>query len=144
MDKLFELYLKLRELGHPTYLADGAVQPIPCSCLKDEVNAMVHETQLLVTKWTQQVSELRSCYTWLLYFSVPRMLQLYQLINSTGLSDGEKVDRIVHEVSFLTVSQPEEIERLRQGVEVSRESHLHITNLLLLCLYIFIKNEFCV
>ena len=117
--KLFELYVKLRELGHPQYLTDDAILPMYCSSLKDQVDTMVQETRLKLTKWTQQVSELRSSYKWLLYFSVPRMLQLHQLVHCAALGQAEMVDRIVHEVSFLTVSQPREVERLRQGVMVS-------------------------
>lgn len=83
--------------------------------LKEEVVAMVPDTQLLVTKWTHEVSDLRSLYTWLLYFSVPKMLQLYQLIRAPGAG---QVDSIVHEVSFLAVSQSTEREELREGVQV--------------------------
>lgn len=120
VNKLFELYLKLRELGHPIYLSEDSIPSIPCSRPREAVNATVQDTQLLLTRWTQQVAELRACYSWLLYLSVPRMLQLHQLLlGPADLGLGERVDRIVHEVSFLAASRPEEIERLRQGVEVS-------------------------
>ena len=119
MSKLLELYLKLKELGHPHYISERTIEipSIPCSRRKEEVDVKVQEMQLLVTKWNQEVSHLRASYTWLLYFSLPKILQLNQLIQLEG-ADTEKVDRIVHEVSFLAISQPLEREKLSEGVKV--------------------------
>ena len=79
---------------------------------------MVQDTQQAVTEWSQQISELRNQYTWLLYFSIPRMLKLYMLMHSEELEKTEKVDKIVCEVSFLATNQQTEREKLRLGVEV--------------------------
>lgn len=62
---------------------------------------MVQEMHTSVTKWKQEVSNLRVDYTWLLYFSVPKILLLYDLITSSP-SEAEK---IIQEVSFLTASR---------------------------------------
>ena len=102
INKLFELYLKLREQGHPDYLSEGKVPSIPCSKPTEDVNATVQDTQLVVTKWTQQMAELHDNYPWLLFFSIPRMLQLYWLIHSKE----RQVDKIFREVSFLIINQP--------------------------------------
>jgi hypothetical protein len=118
VSKLLELYLKLRELGHPLFLAEGYIQPIPCSMSKREVDGEVQQMQLLVTRWNHEVSDLRARYTWLLYFSVPKMLRLYHLIHSPREEMEVKVKMIVHEVSFLVKSQPEERTELAEGVEV--------------------------
>ena len=124
---MLELYLKLKELGHPHYISEGAIEipSIPCSNHKEEVDVKVQEIQLLVTKWNHEVSHLRASYTWLLYFSMPKILQLNQLIQLEG-TDPEKVDRIVHEVSFLTISQPLEREKLSEGVKVCEDSRYNL------------------
>lgn len=116
---LFELYLKLNELGHPDYITVNQIPPIPCSNTKESMESIVEQTQLSITEWSKEVSHLRTQYTWLLYFSVPKMLLLYWLIRSS--CQGEKMlDEIVHEVSFLMINQPEEREKLSKAVLVSR------------------------
>lgn len=113
--KLFELYLKLKEQGHPDFISEAKVpKPIPCSTPTEDVNAMVQDTQLTVSNWTREVTKLRSDYPWLLFFSIPRMLQLYKLINSHE----REVDKIVHEVSFLAANQPKGREKLWNSVQV--------------------------
>jgi hypothetical protein len=78
---------------------------------------VVQEAQLLVTKWNHEVSDLQDCYTWLLYFSISKILQLHELIYT---SEEEKVDdKIVHEVSFLMSGQAEEREKIQTKIEVS-------------------------
>lgn len=118
MSKLFELYVKLRELGHPNYLHEGRIPPIPCSSSKADVDRMVQDTQQLVTTWTHDVSNLRNQYPWLLYFSVPKLLHLYSLIMSTQLEGDDKIDRLLHEISFLAVTHRAETSKLRQGIQV--------------------------
>lgn len=118
--KLLELYLELHELGHPDYLTGGKVNSVPCSMPKEGMNNEVQRTQLLITEWNHEVSELQARYTWLLYFSVPKMLLLYHLICSSGI-EGENVDKIVHEVSILMINEPTEREKLMEGTLVSGE-----------------------
>lgn len=121
--KLFELYLKLRELGHPSYLLKGDIPPISCSIVKETADKMVQQTQQAVTEWTEEVTELRNRYPWLLYFSIPRMLQLYKLILPTSVSRKETEKKIVHEVSFLATSNRTERKKLRNGVQVCHNGH---------------------
>ncbi len=119
MHKLFELYLKLRELGHPEFLSEGRVSPIPCSRRKEEVDRTVQETQQQVTAWTRQVSDLCNQFPWLLYFSVPKMLRLYGFLTSPDLHGDDKVDRLLHEISFLAITNTAETQNLRRGIQVS-------------------------
>ena len=121
VSKLFELYLKLRELGHPGYLSEGRIPPIPCSRRKEEVDRMVQDTQQLVNTWTLEVTNLRDRYSWLLYLSVPKMLRVYELVTGTApdLQGEEVVDRLLHEVSFLAVTNSAEIQKLRRRILVS-------------------------
>ena len=67
---------------------------------------------MAVLKWSQKVSDLRSQYPWLLYFSISRMLHLYDLIQT------RKEDEILREVSFLADSKPKEREKLREKINV--------------------------
>lgn len=132
--KLFELYLKLHELGYPEYLTADKIPMITCSHTKESMEREVQETQLLITEWNGKVSNLRAKYTWLLYFSVPKMMLLYDLIHSSCQGE-ERTDEIVHEVSFLMTNQLEDTVKLRRGREVkvyTRGNHaLHYTNSLL-------------
>ena len=118
VSKLFELYMKLRELGHPDFLHEGCIPPVPCSSHKDQVDRMVQDTQKLVTTWTHEVSNLRNEYTWLIYFSMPKMLHLYGFIMSVRLEGDDKIDRLLHEISFLAVTHTAETSKLRQGIQV--------------------------
>lgn len=110
VQKLFQLHLKLKKLGDTTYLSVGT---IPCSTHGDEVDARVKKIQGDVIKWAQRVAELRDQYPWLLYFSIPRILRLYQLICSN------EVDKIIHDVSFLTDNKPADRKRLKKTIKVS-------------------------
>ena len=115
--KLFELYLKLRELGHPKYSSKDGTQPIPCSMSIEDANILTQETEQALDAWTSEVAELCDKYPWLLYFSVPRMLQLYRLIVPTASDDAIEL-RIVHEVSFLNINRPAAGEEMKQWVQV--------------------------
>lgn len=117
MSEILELYIKLNELGHPRYHTESSLPPISCSEDKEKVDIRVFEVQNAVEEWEQEVSELRSQYAWLLYFSIPKMLLLFKLLKSRSQS----IDAIVHEVSFIVYNQKVETTELRQGVLVSFE-----------------------
>ena len=115
--KLFDLYLKLRELGHPKYSSKDSTQPIPCSMSIEDANILTQETKQALDAWTHEAAELRTNYSWLLYFSIPRMLRLYRLIVPTA-SDEDIEMKIIHEVSFLNISHPAAGEEMKQWVQV--------------------------
>lgn len=101
LSKLLELYLKLRELGHPDYTISKRREfSIKCSKFKMDVDILVQDMHTEVTKWKEDVSNLRTEYEWLLYFSVPKILLLYDLITSPN-----GAEKIIQEVSFLTDSK---------------------------------------
>lgn len=105
-------------MGNSTYLSEATIPHIPCATKNEEVEAKVEEMQNAVTQWTEKVSELRNCYSWLLYYSIPKMMKLYQLIHSDAFPKYEKVARIVQDVSFLVDNMPEQREKLKIGVKV--------------------------
>lgn len=107
--------MKLNELGHPDYLTESSLPPVLCSEHKENVHLEVLRMQEFVADWKLKVSKLQSRYTWLLYFSIPKMLLFYKQINSSS----KDIDTIVHEVSFIVYNQKIERTQLRQGVLVS-------------------------
>lgn len=115
MYKLLELCIKLNELGHPHYLTTSSLPPIYCSEKEEDMCIRVFEMQRAVEECLREVSELRSRYTWLLYFSIPKMLLLHKQIHSPS----RDIDVIVHEISYIVYNQKIEITELRQGVLVS-------------------------
>lgn len=78
---------------------------------------MVQEAQQVLNKWTQEISELRNRYPWLLYFSIPKVFRLFHLICS---SDAQKEDKIVHQVSYLAINLPAGRKKLKDSVKVRR------------------------
>lgn len=103
-------------MGHPDYLPEGGISPIQCAIKEMELDKIVEETKDLSNKWSADISELQSTYTWLLYFSIPKMLQLYNLIFSSH-ERIYKLNKIFHEISFL-FSQNSVAEGLRNDIEV--------------------------
>lgn len=56
---------------------------------------------MMLTRWMQHVDELRNQYHWLLFFSVPKMLLLYHLLQEENSNPWA----IVHEISFLCYNE---------------------------------------
>ena len=110
--KMLELYQKLRELGHPDYLSKEGITFIPCSKCKDDLEKLVSDTEILIKEWTDEVSELRSRYNWLLFFSIPKILNVYKMVCS------KNVDAIFHEVSFLTPNNAIKRDTVREELKV--------------------------
>ena len=63
----------------------------------------------------QHVNELRSQYHWLLFFSVPKLLLLYRLLQEKKIN----VEAIVHEISFLCSNEQASWKNAHDLVEVS-------------------------
>ena len=106
--------MKLNELGHPGYLTDSSLSPIFCSEPKDKLHIQVLQVQEEVEEWKVEVSKLRAQHSWLLYFSIPKMLLLHKQITSSS----PDIDAIVHEVSFIVYNQKIGRTKLRRGVIV--------------------------
>ena len=64
----------------------------------------------------QHVDELRSQYDWLLFFSVPKLLILYHMLQAQN----PNVGAIVHEISFLFSNEQAAWDNAQKSVEVSR------------------------
>jgi len=70
---------------------------------------------MMLTEWTEHVDELRNQYHWLLFFSVPKILCLYHLLQEKK----PNVEAIVHEISFLCRNDQAVWENAQVVVEVS-------------------------
>lgn len=96
----------------------------------------VADTESQLTAWASTVTKLRSKYDWLLFFSVPKQLLLYQLIHKWDEENTEEcVDMIVKEVMFLVTNDPMTRQELRERIEVTEYTHCAVwrilTNLIL-------------
>ena len=69
----------------------------------------------MLATWLQSVDELRTEYDWLLFFSVPKLLTLYHLLQA----EDPNLETIVHEISFLCSNEQAAWKDVCMKVEVS-------------------------
>ena len=67
------------------------------------------------TTWVNRVDELRNQYKWLMFFSIPKMLLLYNLL----IAKDPNLKAIVHEISFLCCNDQAVWQSVQVAVEVS-------------------------
>ena len=73
----------------------------------------------MLTEWTFELSQLQSRYHWLLYFNMPKLLRLYNLLhNPQDMDRTERSERILHEIYFLTTDSSAERQNLLNLVKV--------------------------
>ena len=117
--KLLELYVKLRELGYIQYINEGNIGPaLSCQFTTEDIEERIRETEVILTTWTHEVANLRKEFSWLLFFSVPKLLRLYRLLSKEQENMGVHLKRIVHEISFLCKNNAEARKRMKTKVEV--------------------------
>ena len=75
----------------------------------------VNEVSKSVVAWEEQMAELRSEYEQLLYFSVPKLLHLYQNLTVSEPS----LESIMHDVGFLFENTPSVQAQLKLAIQVS-------------------------
>ena len=66
-------------------------------------------------RWEKEVSQLRSNYEQLLFFTIPKLLHLYHMISA----DEPDIEGVVQEVGFLFQNQPHVRQKLKKSVQVS-------------------------
>ena len=103
--------MKLGEQGHPNYMYSVTLPAIPCNT-PETVDNLLQDTQQADAMWSHRINELRDEYMWLVFFSIPRVLQLANVLRK------EKLIVIVNEVSFLTTNQPWVRKKLQQKIKV--------------------------
>ena len=87
---------------------------IPCNT-PEMADNLLQDTQQADTKWSRRINELRDEYRWLVFFSIPRVLQLADVLKR------EQLNLIVNEVSFLANNQPSVRDTLCQNIKVIDE-----------------------
>ena len=82
--------------------------------------SQVADTESRLTVWESGVTKLRAQHHWMLFFSVPKQLHLYRLIQQWEEENMEEcVDMLVQEVMFLVPNNPTARQGLRENIEVS-------------------------
>ena len=82
--------------------------------------SQVADTESLLTTWARSVTKLRSQHQWLLFFSVPKQLLLFQLIQQLEEGREEEIaDQVVKEVMFLVTNDPRARDKIKDSVLVS-------------------------
>lgn len=74
----------------------------------------VNEACRTLVGWEEQMAELRSEYEQLLYFSVPKLLHLYQNL----IAPEPSPESIMHDVGFLFENTPSVQAQLKQTIQV--------------------------
>ena len=75
----------------------------------------VQSLEATFNDWTTKVVDLRQHYTWLLFFSVPKILHLYSLVEELSVD----LDAIVREILFLFENDLLVRQKLKPVVQVS-------------------------
>ena len=160
-NKLLELHIQLKDLGHPKYVKPVETRILECKTHLDKADGEVHmfmyvvfvstytyaslpmvhmysslgfphsqkhtfspsqvaDTESLLTAWARSVTKLRSQHQWLLFFSVPKQLLLFQLIQQLEEGREEEIaDQVVKEVMFLVTNDPRARDKIKDSVLVS-------------------------
>lgn len=82
----------------------------------------VNEVSKSMIAWEEQMAELRSEYEQLLYFSVPKLLHLYQNLTVPEPSP----ESIIHDVGFLFENTPSVQAQLKKTIQVIRQNFYNV------------------
>ena len=93
------------------------MDPLFCGVERTSADARVRETEINLDSWKKRVTELRSNYDWLLFFSIQKILRLYKLV-SVCEGRHEQLHEIVAEISFLCQNDEATRQNLKQRVKV--------------------------
>ena len=117
--RLLELYIQLKDLGNPQYY-EGKVSDLPCGIDCTTADERVRETEAVVKDWKTRVQDLRCQYKWLLFFSIPKILRLFELLSPRNLETDccIKVEKILNEVCFLFRNDQKARNALKISIEV--------------------------
>lgn len=74
----------------------------------------VYEAAQMLSKWREEVSQLRIQYEQLLFFSIPKLLHLFRMITA----EKPEINAIVQEVGFLFQNKPLVLKKLKETVQV--------------------------
>ncbi len=101
------------------------MEPLFCGINRTNADARVRETEVNLESWKKRVTELQYKYDWLLFFSVQKILRLYELVSVCEGRD-EQLDKIVAEISFLCQNDEATRQNLKQYVKVGSAVRMHV------------------
>ncbi len=93
------------------------MDPLFCSVHRDNADARVKETEGTLESWKKRVTELRSQYDWLLFFNIPKILRLYNMVSKCQ-DRVEELDEIVSEISFLCDNNESSRQNIKKRLQV--------------------------
>ena len=108
------------------------MEPLLCGVDRTNADDRVRKTEVHLENWKKRVTELRSQYDWLLFFSIQKILRLYKLVSVCEERD-KQLDKIVAEISFLCKNDVATRQNLKQRVKVG----VHVC-----CAYVYTSKCF--
>ena len=108
--------MKLRNLGNLQYFeGNKAGPPLPCCIDVKTAEERVKKTEVAVTGWNREMSCLCNKFSWVLFFSVPKLLKLYYLLCNEA---EDHLQQVVYEISFLCENNAETRREMSESVKV--------------------------
>ncbi len=90
---------------------------IKCSISKQEIDEVLEAKQDEIKSWKDHLQELQNENIWLLYFSMPKLLQLQNILFKT--EENTKINFVLKEINFLTCRNIAKKEWLWERTQVS-------------------------
>lgn len=112
-----ELYRQLEDLGNCNSLYITKLDCLPCNIDCSKAEERVEQAKTTLNNRRKQISTERTEYPWLLFFSIPKILQLYKLLPACD-NNPEQLDKIVCEISYICKNDEPTRQTLRQKVQV--------------------------
>ena len=109
-----DIYTKLVQLGHRDFSSTGMEMRLPCSQPLDCALMEEERLKLQLNEWESTVQELKKKYQWLLFFHLPKIKRLYELIVADNPSEVE----IFNEVSFLCSNDAKSFDQAQESLKV--------------------------
>jgi hypothetical protein len=127
-NKLLDLHIRLRDLGHPKYLTLSEKPILECNNISEAADKEFFDAQATLRSWTTTVIKLRSEHKLLLFITVPKLLKINQLIQQYMLEHigeehkgGEESGGNIAEESGKECDENRGVENEVEGVEEDKE-----------------------
>ena len=112
--RLKEIYTDLVQLGHPNFSTTGQELKLICSESLESATKKEESLKVELDRWKKDVQNLKEKYQWLLFFHLPKMKRLHELI----IADDPSAVDIFNEVSFLCARDATFFEHVQERLKV--------------------------
>ena len=114
------MYQRLKDLGHPEYISKKEIGPFKCSQDEFQVDKQVRCEEQRLDNWVVEISKLQKKNTWLLYFNMPKLMQLHNYLQHFEDIDAEsRINAILNEINFLVGRNIEGRQQIHSQITVS-------------------------